>query len=118
MGTPKTKPILSSEITPEQIYLNRRLFMKGMSVLGSGLLLAACGRLSDFNPNALSPSTTATADELGDTLTSFESITNYNNYYEFGSDKQSPAERASKLRTSPWTVEFSGLVQRPMSFEI
>ena len=94
--------VASSEITPESIYLNRRNFLKGMSLLGSSLILAACARTSEsqgvISRRDIPP--TVTVDELGDLLTSFESIANYNNYFEFGFDKQSPAERAGKLQTN------------------
>jgi sulfoxide reductase catalytic subunit YedY len=50
--------------------------------------------------------------------TSFEDVTSYNNFYEFGFDKSEPAERASELVTRPWTVELRGEVARPQRFDI
>jgi sulfoxide reductase catalytic subunit YedY len=57
-------------------------------------------------------------DELGDPLTTFEAVTNYNNYYEFSLDKQEVAARARDFKTSPWTVEVGGLVHKPKTFDV
>lgn len=111
--------ILSSEITPENVYLSRRQFLKSLGVIGVGALLSACSgslRNDDLPTSSPDPQTTATTDELGDALTPYSDVTTYNNYYEFGSDKQSPAERAGKLKISPWEVKVSGLVHRPGTF--
>lgn len=51
-------------------------------------------------------------------LTSFEDITNYNNFYEFSTDKRSVAAKAKKFRTNPWSVSVEGLVTRPRVFEL
>jgi sulfoxide reductase catalytic subunit YedY len=58
------------------------------------------------------------ADELGDPLTSYEAVTNYNNYYEFTVDKQGVAGMAKEFRTSPWQVEVGGLVNKPGVYDI
>ncbi|MFN8595620.1 MAG: protein-methionine-sulfoxide reductase catalytic subunit MsrP [Anaerolineae bacterium] len=122
----QSNPIRSSEITPEAVYVNRRQFMKGAAVLTAGALLAACAPKSDA-PTAASaaPATPAapgtvsrTADELGDALTSFDAVTNYNNYYEFTTDKQGVAPMAQNFKTRPWTVEVSGLVNKPKTYDI
>jgi sulfoxide reductase catalytic subunit YedY len=116
--------IQSSEITPEHIYLSRRKFMVGIGALAaSSALLAACGtqegaamRQEESNPEGLK--TSATTDELGDTLTPFESITNYNNYYEFSTSKEAVASLAKDFKTSPWTVAVGGLVNNPKTYGI
>ncbi len=128
-----------SEITPEQIYLSRRRFMKGVGALvASSLVLAACGS-QDPTPVAtptpapsptLEPSPTAgligsvfpplsgSADELGARLTSFEAVTNYNNFYEFTTRKEGVARLAQDFKASPWTVEVGGLVHKPRTFDL
>lgn len=113
--------IHSSEITPEHIYLSRRKFMVGIGALAaSSALLAACGtqggavKQEESAPKDLK--TTATTDELGDKLTSFEAVTNYNNYYEFSTSKEAVASLAKDFKTSPWTVEVSGLVNKPKTY--
>lgn len=123
----KKKPweIPSSEITPEHVYLSRRQFMTGAAALTATTLLAACGG-SDNNQNvgndaAATPltagSVTVTTDELGDELTSFEDVTNYNNYYEFTTDKERVAVLAKGYPTSPWQVEVGGLVNKPGMYD-
>lgn len=119
--------IPSSEITPEEVYLNRRQFMKAAGVLGAGTLLAACApKSANSNPgaNAAAPQSstkspdTQLKDELGDPATSFEDITHYNNYYEFIEDKEGVAELSKDFPTSPWKVEVGGLVSQPKTYAI
>jgi sulfoxide reductase catalytic subunit YedY len=113
--------IRSSEITPEHIYLSRRKFMVGIGALAaSSALLAACAaqgaavKEGESNPTDLK--TTATTDELGDKLTPFEAVTNYNNYYEFSTSKEMVAKLAKDFKTSPWTIEVGGLVNNPQTY--
>jgi sulfoxide reductase catalytic subunit YedY len=136
----KIKP---SEITPEHIYMSRRRFMKGVGALvASSVVLAACGTqdpqptappVAKVNPTAsptssptipaatteaVFPPLSASADELGQKLTSFDAVTNYNNFYEFTTRKERVAELARDFRTSPWEVEVGGLVRKPKTFDI
>lgn len=113
--------IRSSEITPEHIYLSRRKFMVGIGALAaSSALLAACGvqgaavKEGESSPKDLK--TTATTDELGDKLTPFEAVTHYNNYYEFSTSKEMVAQLAKDFKTSPWTIEVGGLVNKPKTY--
>lgn len=122
--------IKSSEITPEHIYLSRRKFMVGIGALAaSSAILAACGPAGNAPVSEASENNgedapdqalevSAGADELGDTLTSFEAITHFNNYYEFTTDKEGVAELAQNFTTEPWTVEVSGLVNNPKTYDI
>ncbi|MER2599558.1 MAG: protein-methionine-sulfoxide reductase catalytic subunit MsrP [Caldilineales bacterium] len=116
-------PIQSSEITPESVYLNRRQFMKQMGVLAAGAVaLAACGAPAAA-PTAqptVSDDSTATGlqDELGDPANSFAQITNYNNFYEFTTDKERVAQLAEGFVTAPWTVTVGGLVRNAKTFGI
>ena len=66
----------------------------------------------------LAPSAGATTDELGDPLTTYEAVTTYNNYYEFGTDKSEPAIRAKDFKVQPWTVQVGGLVNKPGTFGV
>lgn len=104
--------IPSSEITSESLYLNRRRFMQSAALIaGSSLLAAAC------RPPRPMPAAVATeggkVDELGNVANTFEEITNYNNYYEFTTDKREVAVLAKDFVTSPWEVEIGGLVKNP-----
>jgi sulfoxide reductase catalytic subunit YedY len=117
----KIKP---SEITPEHVYLSRRKFMVGIGALAFGSLVASACGTTEPSAEPASEEATATplanrnADELGDSLTSFEAITNYNNYYEFSVDKQAVAGLAREFKTSPWTVDVGGLVHKPATFDV
>ncbi len=123
--------IRSSEITPENVYLNRRQFMKAGALAAGALALAACGIEpgSDATETAevteaiaatesLPATAGALTDELGDPLTDFESVTNYNNFYEFTTDKEGVARLAKDFQTRPWTVEVGGMVNKPRTFAI
>ncbi|MEX2571302.1 MAG: protein-methionine-sulfoxide reductase catalytic subunit MsrP [Gemmatimonadota bacterium] len=102
--------IPSSEITPEAEYLNRRQFIRR---LGAG---AAAGI-----PAVSALASTAGAQSAGaaeDELTSFGAITSYNNFYEFGLDKEDPARYAQDFVTRPWTVRVDGHVKRPATYDL
>jgi sulfoxide reductase catalytic subunit YedY len=64
------------------------------------------------------PTLSATADEAGNELTSYDAITNYTNYYEFTVNKEQVAQMAKGVVTSPWTVKVGGLVHNPKTFDI
>jgi len=129
-------PVKSSEITPKHIYLSRRQFMKvAGAAIGSaaaGALLAAC-KASPSTPTASSaqptpavtsvpvtpfPTLNARTDELNDPLTSYDDITNYNNFYEFTVNKVAVKDKAKNFQTSPWEVQVGGLVHNPKTYAI
>lgn len=113
------RKIPSAEITPEHIYLSRRQFMVGMGTLAGSLALAACGQGGEDAVPAVTPGAVgATTDELGDSLTSFEAITTYNNYYEFSTEKEGIGKLAANLRIAPWTVAVGGLVRNPRTYDV
>jgi sulfoxide reductase catalytic subunit YedY len=111
-----------SEITPEHTFYSRRDFLAGMSALAAGIvLLGSCRRLDfteipepDFCQSAQAGAVT---DELGNFLTSCDSATSYNNFYEFTTSK-AVARLAGDFKTSPWTVTVGGLVNKPGTFDI
>ena len=122
-------PIKSSEITPEHVFNNRRQFMKGVGAAAIGaVVLAACAPGTVATPaptsSAGSPDAGGTAaggqltDELGDPANTYEQITNYNNYYEFDTDKEAVAKLAANFPTSPWTVQVGGLVRNPKTYGV
>jgi len=115
----KSVPVRSSEITPKQVYLSRRDFMKAATVATSAMILAACAPSVSEQPQNTTPVPTSSAtDELGSQVNSYKDITNYNNYYEFTTDKQGVAGLAKDFKTAPWTVEVSGMVNKPKTFGI
>jgi sulfoxide reductase catalytic subunit YedY len=107
--------IAPSEITPREVYLRRREFLAGAASLGlvAGLSAASSGR-AEAAPLKAEPSPLSTT---GETNTSFDNITSYNNYYEFGTDKGDPKRHAGKLTTRPWTVKIDGLVNKPGDYD-
>jgi sulfoxide reductase catalytic subunit YedY len=98
--------IPSSEITPEALYFGRREFIRAASAAAVGLAAPAVARAA------------ATARRADDKPNSFDDITHYNNFYEFGTGKEDPARNAGSLRTRPWTVEVSGLVGKPGHYDL
>ncbi|TNE65712.1 MAG: protein-methionine-sulfoxide reductase catalytic subunit MsrP [Rhodobacteraceae bacterium] len=97
-----------SEVTPELAYLNRRAVMAGMA--GAGLLAASGVQAQDM------PKFEIKGFDTTETPNTFEEITNYNNFYEFGTGKDDPARYAGSLTTDPWSVEIDGMVERPGSY--
>ena len=116
----KNIPIRSSEITPKQVYLSRRDFIKAAGVIAGSMALAACAPKLAGTPQATpaDPTTAARRDELGDAVNAFDDITNYNNYYEFTTDKEGVAPLAKNFQTSPWDVEVYGLVNKPKKYAV
>jgi sulfoxide reductase catalytic subunit YedY len=115
----KSVPIHSSEITPKHVYLSRRDFMKAATVATGAALLAACApSVADISQDAAPVPVSTATDELGNNVNSYKDITNYNNYYEFTTDKQGVAGLAKDFKVAPWTVEVGGLVKNPKTFAI
>lgn len=125
MLTRSRKPweVPHSEVTPKNDYLNRRAFLTAAGMAGVGL---AAGSLL---PDMLEPSSVAEAGTKlsyrssdlsthGEKLNSFKEITSYNNFYEFGTNKDEPARNAGTLRPSPWTVSIEGLCKKPQKIDI
>ena len=105
-----TPPIIpSSEITPEAIYHERRTLLKTMGFAGLSTLLGE---------SLLNNAFAADGFTTKDTLTPYESVTSYNNFYELGLDKSDPAANASKLKTAPWSVVIEGEVAKPGVFTL
>ena len=95
----------NSEITPKSIFLSRRNLLKKWACLS---LLTANGSLGWANPMPLKSKWSTNREP-----NSYEDITSYNNFYEFGTDKSDPAKYAHKLSIEPWKVEIGGLVEKP-----
>jgi len=99
-----------SAVTPKSIYLTRRRFLAGAStILGFGSGLSAAGtRLSAVK----SPLSTT------EKPTSYQDVTSYNNFYEFGTAKSDPARNAKTLRAMPWTISIEGAVAKPQVLDL
>jgi sulfoxide reductase catalytic subunit YedY len=105
--SPDVRP---SEITPKHLYLNRRRFLMGLPVAA----LAARNALAVPKLEGITRSPLSTTEKV----TPYNDVTHYNNYYEFGTGKDQPASLAQKLKTSPWTVNVGGVVNKPQVFDI
>ena len=105
--------IASSDITPEQVWLNRRaLLAAGLSAAGAAMAGGA-DALETTEPASLDYRAASKESTPGDSLTPYKDATSYNNFYEFGTDKSDPARYAHEMTTDPWTVSVGGLVNRP-----
>jgi sulfoxide reductase catalytic subunit YedY len=87
-----------------------------MGIVSAASLLAACG-VNTTNPELVDP-VSGTQTSLPDTPNTFEEITNYNNYYEFSTDKQAVNSLSADFRSNPWSVEVGGLVQNPKTYSL
>jgi sulfoxide reductase catalytic subunit YedY len=122
----KSGDIPSSEITPKSAYFNRRKFLRGAAgAVAVGASAIAIRRLYGLLPpppvvyaGAKLPSVVKSPFSTTEKQTSLQDITNYNNFYEFSTDKYEPARLAQSMHTRPWTVEVDGEVQKPATFGV
>ena len=119
---------VSSEITPPEVYAQRRQWLKAASSLGAGTLFSALGTEAGW-AQGVSPQpakrpgklaalpgarSTVVGAHVADKLTSYDDVTHYNNFYEFGTDKSDPAAYASSLKPRPWALSIEGEVGKPL----
>ncbi len=125
----KDLEVPSSEITSHSAYLSRRDFLKAAGIVSATAFLAACGVNVSSSGGSVTPTLTPsppvpdnavclTTDELGASLNSIADITNYNNYYEFSTDKTAVNPLSKNFKTTPWAVEVGGMVQNPKTYGI
>src|SRR5437667_7995177 len=119
----KTSDVSSSEITPQDLYLNRRKFLAGTAIAGAaavtGLgikeLLAPSMRASAWQKiDGIQKSALSTTEKI----TPYNDVTHYNNYYEFSTEKEEPASLAKAFKTRPWTVKIDGAVKKKLEFGV
>jgi len=116
----KDHKIKSADITPKEVFQNRRNLLK---ILTLGSLAAGFSSSLQSNAFAVGESNKKLKAKfnkkysVNDKQTSFKDATTYNNFYEFGMDKDDPARYAKSLITRPWTVSVEGLVQKPQVFD-
>lgn len=107
--------IMPSEITPPEIYRERRRFMQGLGVLAAGTVIGAA---PDAQAGTRLAGVRSSAYKLDDDKTPYKDVTTYNNFYEFGTGKGDPADHAGSLKTRPWTVTVDGEVGKPGIYDI
>ncbi|MEC7762783.1 MAG: protein-methionine-sulfoxide reductase catalytic subunit MsrP [Pseudomonadota bacterium] len=100
MGNGYKPDLTRDDVTPKALFLNRRQIMASAAGLMAGGLAAPALAQDALKPNTL------------------EEITNYNNYYEFGTGKEDPAQNAHMLTVDPWSIEVDGLVDRPGTYTL
>ena len=115
---PRDWNISESDVTSEEIYLNRRQFLENTGKLGSHLLALSA------LPNFLIPTATFAENStvsnvyLEDKVTSENLTSRYNNFYEFGTNKAAISFLAKKLQVRPWTIKVEGLVHKPKTLDV
>jgi len=112
----RPRDISPSEITDPAVYLNRRAFMKAAGL--AGLALGASGWLSPSQAAVKLTGVRKSPLSIDESQTPYKDVTTYNNFYEFGTDKDSPAKAAHTLITRPWTVAVEGAIKRPKIYDI
>jgi len=122
--TPKSYDLKESDVTPENVYLNRRELLKGMGFLGAGALLASAdakadwfskGEPSKFKTTPLDFKADANPDNL--VLTPESKVISHNNFYEFGAKKHQPAELSQSFKVNPWQLTISGACDNPITLD-
>src|ERR1035441_3880948 len=119
----KPADIPASEITPKSTFLNRRNFLAGAAVTGAAALNGVAFR------DLVNPAVRAYANTKIDGLqkspfsttekqTPYKDVTNYNNFYEFSTDKYEPADLAKNFKTRPWTVTIDGDVKKKQVLDV
>lgn len=113
--TRKSWDIPESEVTPEAIYQQRRKFMQAGTALGAAMMLSPWGSaaasltIGDYKRNVIT---------LDEELTKEEDATSYNNFYEFGTGKNDPSEKAKKFDTSDWKITVGGECEKPGEYAL
>lgn len=123
----KKSDVPASQITPQDVYQDRRNFLKhagiGLAASATGLLNYSASALEQIQPPSAwghhkSLSYQKTAYGAGEKLTSLQDITHYNNYYEFGTGKEEPATHSALFKPTPWTVQIEGEVKKNKTISI
>src|SRR5260370_41960696 len=118
----KLAELTAADVTPQNIFFNRRNFLRGLGIAGAATVVG------ERFASILSPSTSAVASTklttvksaytVNEKVTPENDVTHYNNFYEFGTDKGDPAKNAQKFVTAPWMVSVEGEVKRPRKFSM
>ena len=112
-----------NQVTDEKVFQDRRRVLKSLGFVGAGTLLSQSAHgfgwfdsepEFEAKPLTFTPSEKFTTDEA---KTPYAKVTSYNNFYEFGTGKDDPAERAKSFKTDPWTLRIDGLVKNPITLD-
>ena len=119
----KAPDLRYSDITPKSVYLRRREFIQaaGIAALGAAATVSPFGyahAAAQAQSRTKLPNVRKSSLSTTEKPNSFEDITGYNNFYEFGTDKDDPQRNAQKFVTRPWTIRVEGLVKSPSTIDI
>src|SRR5713226_6983836 len=111
-----------ADVTPQAVYLNRCKFLGGLGI-ATAAALAGRGLLDLVSPSRTVSANTKLTTVKGpfstnEKINSYNDVTHYNNFYEFGVDKDQPAKNAQRFVTSPWTISVGGEVTKPRKFSM
>lgn len=116
----KSSDVLPSEITPKSLFMARREFLKTAAVAGAAaavggvtMPIPAAAAVTAKLPGIVPSKWTLASLGNEEKLTPFKSVTTYNNFYEFGTDKTDPAENAGDFKPHPWSIAVDGHVENP-----
>jgi sulfoxide reductase catalytic subunit YedY len=119
----KTPDLTYADVTPKAVYLNRRNFLRAMGIAGASAV-AGEGLWKLVSPSQTVHATTKLSGivkgpySTDEKETPYNDVTHYNNFYEFGVDKDDPAKNAQKFQTLPWTISIEGEVKNPRKFSM
>ncbi len=119
----KPSDITYSEVTPKNLYVNRRKFLRDVSAAALGVeAVSGLGRIVSPPSKALAGTKLNAAVKspfsTSEKQTPYDDVTHYNNFYEFGTAKEEPAEKAKNFKTSPWSVSVEGAVGKPRTYDL
>lgn len=117
----KKSDVVSSEITPEGVFLDRRRFIEGAAgSIALGTLPWAAAHGATLPQNGAIPELATGYSKLGarDEITQQEAVTTYNNFYEFGTGKDDPAMYSGSFKPRPWQIKVDGLCANPGTIDL
>lgn len=115
--------LTEADITPKSVYFNRRQILRAMGFAGVAVLGGKVFSHFVFPPAVVNAGTKLNVSikspySTTEKMNSFEDVTHYNNFYEFGTGKGDPSKNAQNFRTSPWTVSVEGEVKKPAQYSM
>ncbi len=123
MSVRKFGELTEADITPKSVYLNRRQILRAMGIAGAVVLGGKVLSHLAFPPASVNAGTKLNVTvkspfSTTEKVNSFDDVTHYNNFYEFGTDKSDPSRNAQKFPTTPWTVSVEGEVKKPAKYSM
>ncbi|MBX9963453.1 MAG: protein-methionine-sulfoxide reductase catalytic subunit MsrP [Burkholderiales bacterium] len=110
--------VLPSEITPRELFENRRAFLCDTGLVVAAAAMAGLGVRQAHAQGKVFSAAKKSPYSIGETPTPFKDVTTYNNFYEFGTGKDDPADRAGTLKPRPWTLSVEGECAKPKRWDL